>query len=128
MATQRELERETLQAMFFAAVAAQGANEPSISTNRLVAALLRTNSVQQFCVKANVDLSAVLADGGVELGSDADPAALELRPLAPAIKRVLDPLIAQHGRIAISPLQLLRGLIGADPDLASRLKPFGLSD
>ncbi len=148
MSTERESARETLQAMFCAAVVAQSCDEPSISTNRLVASLLRAGSVQQFCSRTNLDLARLLlaaddpssasyedcvlrvkrqlADAGIEFASEAHRASLDLRPLAPAVKRALDPLVEQRGRIAISPLHLLRDLLDSDPELANRLKPLRL--
>lgn len=148
MSTGRESERETLQAMFSAAVVAQCAGESVVSTSRLAASLLRTGSVQQFCVQTNLPLERIalaaddprspsyddclvqakkrLDDTGIEFGSDAHRTSLMLRPLAPAIQRVLDPLVERHGRIAVSPLQLLRDLIASDPELADRLRPFRL--
>src|SRR5687768_11977228 len=46
---------ETKRAMFRAAVVAQRAGEPDITANRIVAALLRADTVRELCSRAQID-------------------------------------------------------------------------
>lgn len=114
---------ETKRAMFRAAIAAQVAGESTVRAERIVAALLRTDSVQEFCARHGMDGERA-AD---ELDESAPPAQLELQPLDIAVQGVLDTMIADYGEIAGSPLEVLLAIIRADADLAARLGRHGLS-
>lgn len=129
--------------MFWAALAAQCAGERTVTANRIVAALLRTPSVR--ALRDSADLFAAvddprtlsfaecelrvmqdLVDHSLELGSKEHQATVERRPLEPAVKPVFDALLLED-QFLVSPLELLLALIRADPALAERLAPHGLT-
>lgn len=140
---------ETRQALFRAALVAQCAAETHVTTNRIAAALLRTAAVRELCARAQIDpvrlfdavddpgalsfeqceriVTNELARDGVELGSREHQERVQLRPMEPVVREVLDRALERHGRIDVSPPELLRDLIGADRRLAERLAPHGLS-
>ena len=135
--------------MFRAALAAQSAGETHITAKRIVASLLRANTVREFCSRAQIDSARVfgavddpqalsfeecerkvmqdLADKGLELGSKEHQASVERRPLEPAMKAALDALEQRPDHSAIAPLELLVDLIRADSALAERLAAHGLT-
>ena len=135
--------------MFWAALAAQDAGETYVTANRIVAALLRTPSVGELCARGQLDsarLYAVvddpgipsfeecehrvmqdLADKGLELGSKEHQATVVRRHLEPAVKPVFDALLDRQEQFLVAPLQLLLELLRADPALAERLAPHGLT-
>ena len=140
---------ETKRAMFWAALAAQCAEETQVTESRIVAALLRADSIKEFCSRAQIDgervMDAVedpqalsfaecerrvrseLAANGLELGSREHQDTVQRRPLDPAVRGVFDRMIERHGQIGVSPLELLLDLIRADAALAERLAPHGLN-
>ena len=140
---------ETKRAMFWAALAAQCAGETHMTANRIVAALLRADTIREFCSRAHIDAARVmeavedpqalsfdecerrvrseLAAKGLELASREHQATVQLRPLDPAVRGVFDRVIERHGHIGVSPLELLLDLMRADAALAGRLAPHGLS-
>jgi hypothetical protein len=121
--------------MYRAALAAQNAGEAHVSGDRLVGALLRTDSIQEFCSRATVSATGVLES----LGDAPSPSfeecaeraksgpALELRPLDPLLKPVFDDVLQRESQLAISPLALLLRILRVDSSLASRLAPYGLT-
>ena len=148
MSTDRRSSHETKVAMFWAALAAQYAGEPDMTANRIVASLLRTDSVRELCSRAQVDIARVsevvesaltlsseecermvmrdLAEKGLELGSKEHQAGVQLRPLEPRMRGVLDEILARHGQLAIPPLELLLHVVRADAALAESMAPHGL--
>ena len=145
---ERRFFNETKRALFWAALAAECAGETHVTGNRIAAALLRSDSVRDFCSRAQIESARVLdavddpqtlsfdecerrvrselARDGVELGSQQHRARVQLRPIDPVVRGVLDLIIERHGHVGVSPLELLRDLIRADPSLAARLMPHGL--
>lgn len=135
--------------MFWAALAAQCAGEPSITANRIIAALLRTETVRELCARARIDFmhlfTAVddpatlsfdecerqvrreLAETGIELGSKEHQATVQLRPIEPAVRRVFDSDLTEHGRFAVPPRELLLKVMRADGRVAERLAREGLT-
>lgn len=129
--------------MFWAALAAPCAGEPSITASRIVAALLRTETVRELCARARIDfaplLAAVddpgslsfddceqqvrreLAETGIELGSKEHQATVQLRPIEPAVRRVFDEVLT------VTPLELLVKVMRADGRVAKRLAGVGLT-
>jgi hypothetical protein len=151
MSIERGSSLETKRAMFRAALAAQCADEPYMTRNRIVAALLRAESVRALCSRVGIDFVHIanaiedpqtlsfeacerrvmteLAQKGVEFGSAEHLAMVRLRPLDPAVRAVLDGVFfARHGHLAVSPLELLLDLIRADPALEARVAPHGLDE
>ncbi|SRR5688572_29945187 len=118
---------ESKWAMFRAALVAQSAGETHITAKRIVASLLRANSVREFCSRAQIDSARVLDAVSDEFDSTVDQAPIEHRPVEPLVRGVLDKVIEQHGQIGVSPLELLLDLMRADPALAERLAPHGLN-
>ena len=120
-----------------------------MTVNRIVAVLLRANTIREFCSRAQIDSARVmdaledpqtlsfeecerrvrseLAVNGLELGSRGHQATIQSRPVEPAVREVLDRVIEQHGQIGVSPLELLLDLIRADSALAECLAPHGLN-
>jgi hypothetical protein len=108
----RDSSLETKWAMFWAALAAQCAGETHMTANRIVAALLRANTIREFCSRAQIDSARVmnaledpqrmtfeecerrvrsqLAVHGLELGSREHQATIQSRPLEPAVRGVFD--------------------------------------
>ncbi len=145
----RDSSLETKWAMFWAALAAQCAGETHMTANRIVAALLRANTIREFCSRTQIDSARVmdaledpqtlsfeecerrvrnqLAVNGLQLGSRKHQATIQYRPVEPAVRGVLDRVIEQHGQIGVSPLELLLDLIRADSVLAECLAPHGLN-
>lgn len=139
---------ESRRAFFRAALAAQCAGETHVMQRRVIAALLRTDSVRDFCARAQIDSARVMgaADGAgalpfhecerrvneelaeqhIALGSSEHRAAVRLRPLDPRVRAVVDALIERDGCIDVSPLQLLLDLLRADPAIAAELALAGL--
>jgi hypothetical protein len=135
--------------MFWVALAVQCAGETHVTAKRIVAALLRTDSVREFCSGAKIDSERVmdaledsdtlsfaecerrvrseLAANGLELGSKEHQDTVQRRPLDPAVRGVFDRMIERYGHIGLSPLELLLDIIRADPALAERLAPHGLN-
>ena len=140
---------QTKRAMFWAALAAQYARESYVTRNRIVAALLRTESIADFCSRAHIDLArlldavddprsvsfrecermvtADLAEKGLELGSVEHRATVQRRSIDPSVRPVLDAAIDRRGSIALSPLELLLDLIGADAVSPTTLASYGLT-
>jgi hypothetical protein len=118
---------ESKWAMFRAALAAQSAGEAHVTARRMVASLLRANTVRELCSREQIDWERVLDAVGDEFDSMEYQAAVELRPVEPLVRGVLDNVIEQHGQIGVSPLELLLDLLCADPALAERLAPHGLT-
>ena len=118
---------ESKWAMYRAALAAQSAGETYITAKRIVASLLRANTVREFCSRAQIDSARVLDAVGNEFDSTEHQVPIVRRPLEPLVRGVLDKVIAQHGQIGVSPLELLLDLMRADPALAERLAPHGLN-
>lgn len=133
---------ETRRAMFWAALAAQYAEERDVTASRIVAALLRTPSVSALCSQSALavmdDMQSPsfdecergvmqdLADKGLELGSKAHQDTVVRRHLEPVVKPVFDALL-ESDQFMVSPLELLLALIRADASLAERLAPYGLT-
>jgi hypothetical protein len=144
----RALELETKRAMFRAVLAAQCAGEPVVTGRRIVAALLRTESIAAFCSRARIDsarvrdavddpatlafdecerrMEAELAEKGLAFGSKEHQASVQRRPGDPRLKAVFDNIVERHGRLAVAPLELLFALMRADPVLARLLAPHGI--
>ena len=140
---------ETKMAMFWAALAAQCAGEPSVTGSRIVEALVRTNAVGKLCQHLQVDPQGVidavedpqvlsfaecerrvradLARKDLEFGSKEHQTSVQRRPLEPAVKGVFDAMLERHGNIGASPLELLLDLICATPTIADQLAPLGLT-
>jgi hypothetical protein len=142
---------ETRRAMFWAALVADCAGEPLTRATRVAAALIRAPSVAEFCSRAGIALTPIkaaledpetvtfnecqrivmtkLEEAGVELASKEHLAMMQsrLRPLEPLVREVLDPMVAEQGHLALSPLQFLLELMRADSALAERLAPHGMS-
>jgi hypothetical protein len=140
---------ETKVAMFRAALAAQCAGEPYMTANRIVASLLRTDSVRDLCSRAQIDIARVsevvessltlsseecerivmrdLAEKGLEFASKEHQASVQLRPLEPRMREMLDDILERHGQLAIPPLELLLLVIRADTALAESLAAHGLT-
>ncbi|MFL6248491.1 MAG: hypothetical protein ACJ74H_20880 [Thermoanaerobaculia bacterium] len=68
-----------------------------------------------------------LAAQGTEFASKEHQASVQLRPLEPNVRKVFSALIERDGAILIPPLSLLLELLAADPALAKRLAPHGIS-
>lgn len=117
---------ESKRAMLRAALAAQSAGETHVTARRIVASLLRADTVREFCSRAQIDSARVLDAVGDEFDSTEYQAPIERRPVEPLVRGVLDKVIEQHGQIGVSPLELLLDLMRADPALAERLAPHGL--
>ena len=135
--------------MFRAALAAQCAGEPYMTANRIVASLLRTESVRELCSRAQIDIARVsevvessltlsaeecerivmkdLAEKGLEFASKEHQASVQLRPLEPHMREMVDDILERHGQLAIPPLELLLHVIRADPALADSIAPWGLT-
>jgi hypothetical protein len=135
--------------MFWAALAAQCADETHLTRNRIVVSLLRTDAVRQLCqhlqiapakvIEAVEDPRALsfeecerrvrsdLAESGLELGSKEHQASVQLRPLDPVVKHVFDTLLERDGQLAVTPLELLLVLLRADPPFAQRVADRGLT-
>jgi hypothetical protein len=148
MAVERAVSLETRRAMFRAAVVAQCAGETNVTANRILAALLRADTLTELCSRAHIDSALVmkavedpetlsfeecerrvrseLAGNGVAFGSREHQAAIQYRPLDPVVRPVLDRTFQRHGHVAVSPLELLLDLIRADPAMAERLATHGL--
>jgi hypothetical protein len=127
---------------------AQYANEVAVSAGRIVAALVQTDSIKEFCAHARIDATSVLdalenedeppfaecerwidqqlAAEGIAFGSARHLASMHPRPMEASVRHALDPVIAQGGAVDVSPLELLLKLIGGDPSLAERLSRHGL--
>jgi hypothetical protein len=149
MSMDRSSSLETKRAMFWAALAAQCAGETVVTRNRIVAALLRAGSVRELCSRARIDsarlLDAVddpqalsfeecerrvrgeLTTKAIELGSEEHRSGVQLRPMEPVAREVFDGIIERQGHIGVAALELLLALIRADPVLAQRLAPHGLT-
>ena len=134
--------------MFSAALVAECAGESYLTSARIAAALLRTESVKAFCSQIRVDATVAtdalddprtlsfdecehrlmrrLAADGVALGSAEHRAQVEYRPLEPVVRPVVGRALEEHGGLAMSPLRLLMELLLADTTLAERLEPHGL--
>ena len=135
---------DTRRAMFWAGLAAQVAEERYVTTNRIVAALLRTPSVRALCSEtafAVMDdpqtlsfdecerrVMRDLADKGLELGSKAHQDTVVRRHLEPSVKPVFDALLDRPEQFMVSPLELLVALVRTDDSLAERLAPHGLTE
>lgn len=140
---------QTKRAMFWAALAAQYAGESYVTRNRIIAALLRTESIADFCSRMHIDVSGLLdavddpetlsfrecqrmvtadlAEKGLELGSVEHRATVQRRSVDPSIRPVLDAVLDRHGYMAASPLELLLDVVQADATLAERLACYGLT-
>lgn len=134
--------------MFCAAMVAERANEGDVTAARILAALIRTESMRSFCAANQVAFDELrevldesstapfdecaaaatraLAEAGVEFFSKEHRERVELRPLEPSARRVVDRVIERHGAIAISPLALSYELLEGEPALAVLLSPFDL--
>ena len=135
---------DTRRAMFWAANAAQCAEERYVTVNRIVAALLRTPSVRALCSptafvamddpgtlsfeECERRVMQDLADKGLELGSKEHQATVQRRHLEPSVKPVFDAILERPEQFMISPLELLLALVRADASLAERLAPHGLTE
>ncbi len=126
--------------MFWAACVAQCAEEPYVSGNRIVSAMLRTPSASALCSRLQIEVADPdtpsfdecerrvmqdLASRGVELGSKEHQAMVVRRPLEPAVKLVFDKLLDRQ--FLVSPLELLLALIEGVPAVAERLARHGLT-
>lgn len=148
MEDRRTLALETKRAMFWTALVAQCAGEPVVTGRRIVAALLRTESIAAFCARARIDsarvrdavddpsvptfdecvrrVEAELAEKGLAFASKEHQASVQRRPLDPRVKAVFDDMIERHGQLGDTPLELLLGLMRADPVLAGLLTSHGM--
>jgi hypothetical protein len=144
----RALALETKRAMFWTALVAQCAGEPVVTGRRIVAALLRTESIAAFCARAGIDsarvrdavddpaelpfdecvrrVEAELAEKGLAFASHEHQASVERRPLDPRVKGVFDDMIERHGQLGDTPLEVLFAVMRADPVLAGLLAPYGI--
>jgi hypothetical protein len=128
---------EFRRAMFWAACVAQCAEEPFVSGNRIVSALLRAPSVRSRLQDEIADPDTPsfeecerrvlqdLAARGVELGSKEHQALVARRPLEPAVKTVFDTLLDQQ--FLVTPHEVLLALIEGVPAVAERLARGGLT-
>lgn len=134
--------------MFWALLVAQCANETHVTSNRIIASLLRSESVSAFLSRAQIDaarlleavddpqllsfeecerrIHAELALNEIVLGSEEHRGRVQLRPLDPVAREVMNKVIERYGHVGVSPLELLREMLRADSVLASRLAPYGL--
>lgn len=148
MADRATLSLETKLAMFWVALAAQCAGETHVTAKRIVAALLRTDSVRELCSRKQIDSARLfaaveepgtpsfeecqrrvrgdLAEKGLAFASKEHQASVQLRPLDPVAMGVVGAILERDGHLGASPLELLLDLIRADPGLAELLAPHGL--
>jgi hypothetical protein len=68
-----------------------------------------------------------LAAKGTEFAGKEHQAAVQLRPLEPSLQKLFSALIERDGAIVVPPLALLLEILSADPALAMRLAPHGIS-
>lgn len=149
MSNTRRSSSETKMAMFWAAVAVQCAGETHVTQSRIVVSLLRTKALKELCQRLQIAPAGViaavedphalsfeecerrvrrdLAGNGHEFASKEHQASIQLRPLEPVVKGVFHAVLEQYGQIGASPVELLLDLIRADPALAERLAPHGLT-
>jgi hypothetical protein len=149
MSNQPRRSLETKRALFWAALAAQCADETYVTRNRIVASLLKTASVEEFCSRMRIDVERIreavedpgilsfaecerrvrdeLAEIGIELGSTEHFARVKLRPIDPAVREIFDVVLVRQGHVAVSPTELLLQLIRADPALARLFAHHGLT-
>ena len=140
---------ESKRAMFMAALAAQHAGEACVTRSRVVAALLRTPSISEFCTRAKIDSARVIDDiddpqalsfaecernllrecalKGFRWGSREHMATVVLRPLDPVVKRVIDGILFEPPHLNIEPLKLLLRIIQVDQAMAECLAGHGLT-
>lgn len=113
MCDRATLSHETKLAMFWVALVAQCASETSLTGKRIVASLLRTGSVGEFCSRTQIDSARAfeavedrqtlsfeecvrrvrkdLTENGLEFASKEHQASVQLRPLEPGVREVFDP-------------------------------------
>jgi hypothetical protein len=135
MTPDRDSLLQTRRAMYRAALAAQIAGEPYVNGDRIAAALLRTDGLREFCLRAAVNAARVLemiGDAPSPSFEDCEQRAkngpaLQFRPLEPLLKPVFDAVLERESQLAISPLALLLEILRVHPSLATRLAPHGLT-
>ena len=146
MNVMRDPGHQTKKAMFWCALVAQCADEPTVTANRIAASLLRTTLVEEFCADAQLDITHLrdavedpakpfdecqqkirseLAAKRIAFASNEHQASVQPRPLDPRVKPVFDGILERYDRLAIPPLDLLNELIRADAELARRLASHG---
>lgn len=121
--------------MFWALLAARTAGETEVSAGRIAAALLRSDDLAAWShlVRTMEDPKSLSLDDcvrrvtddlgarGIELGSPEHLGSVRPLPLDAAVRRAVDRIMSRGdaGEI-VTPVELFRALLAADPELARR--------